>query len=353
MSTGPYGELGLKLRFEGDHTVMGVAGDLDALTAATFGAALTSLLDEGYTHLVLDLADLEFIGAAGAWAITKLATRLEAIGVVLTLRSVPSFASRVLHITRVSELVKFEASTPPLSGVGRPARIGAVPRNTAVIDAALQMMTVLATATVVGADGASVTLRRNGVLVTAAANNDTVLRMDTHQYHTGQGPCLTAATEGTQVLSASLAEEERWADFVPLAMGEGIASILSTPLVVAGRPVGALNIYSLTERAFTSEQSETATLFAEQASGMVDRHGGEPGNAVDHPEDDARIADALSAREVIAQAQGVLMARQAISAARAAATLHSAARVAHLPVRRYASDVVASTLTGTEDGGDG
>ena len=61
------------------------------------------------------------------------------------------------------------------------ARVGAKP-NSATIDAALRLVTLLAGATVEGADGVSVTLERNGRLSTVASTNDTVRLMDDHQY---------------------------------------------------------------------------------------------------------------------------------------------------------------------------
>ena len=57
-----------------------------------------------------------------------------------------------------------------------------------------------------GADGVSVTLERNGRLATVASSNDTVMRMDDHQYETGEGPCLSAAAEGHWFHIESLAQ---------------------------------------------------------------------------------------------------------------------------------------------------
>ena len=158
-----------------------------------------------------------------------------------------------------------------------------------------------------GADGVSVTLERNGRLATVASSNDTVMRMDDHQYETGEGPCLSAAAEGHWFHIESLAAEKRWPAFVPLAEKEGIASILSTPLMTAERPVRALNIYSNTDRAFAAQQQEVAALFASHASAILtdarvfDEQLGKP------------LADALLARQTIARAQGALMARYHIA----------------------------------------
>ena len=207
-----------------------------------------------------------------------------------------------------------------------------------VVDAALRLVTVVASVVVGGADGVSVTLRRHGKLSTVAASNDKIAEMDRDQYATGEGPCLSAAAEGHAFHVESLIEETRWPRFIPSAIEDGIASILSTPLMVADRPVGALNIYSNTERAFGPHDQELVALFAGEASGILAAAG------VEEPVDEVaeRLRDALRAREVIAQAQGAIMERQGISADAAHAILRRSARRRTLTVRAHAAAIVAA-----------
>ena len=172
-----------------------------------------------------------------------------------------------------------------------------------------------------------------------ASTNDTVLLMDDHQYATGEGPCLAAAAEGHWFHSESLAEEDRWPAFVPRAIEEGIASILSTPLMTAERAVGALNIYSNTERAFGPRQQELAALFASQASGILIDAGAD---VVDE-ELGKRILEGLLARETIARAEGVLMARDHVSAEQRRRHAPPGARTAEVAVLKHAAEIVAST----------
>jgi GAF domain-containing protein len=209
---------------------------------------------------------------------------------------------------------------------------------TAVVDRALQLVTVLAQATIDRADGVSVSLKRQGRISTVAWSNDTVLHMDLHQYQTGEGPCLDAMTTGHWLHSESLADEDRWPNFAPRAVQEGIASILSTPLTTSNSPVGALNIYSNSEGAFGPSQLDLLGLFAEQASGIITSNLSSA-DAAD------RLAHALVDRELIAQAQGVLMARSVVAAEEAAATLFRSARTAQITVKEQAAVVVASTRT--------
>ena len=210
-------------------------------------------------------------------------------------------------------------------------------RSTVVVDAALRLVTSLARVTVFGADGVSVSLARHGRMTTVADSDETVRRMDLHQYATGQGPCLAAAAGGRWVHSESLLEEERWPDFVPRAIEEGIASIMSTPLLVSTLPVGAINMYSRADRVFGDDERRVAAFFAKRAADIV-------GEATAQDEEQGvRISAALTSREVIAMAQGVHMSRLGISSDAAAAELYRAARSKEITVRDEAVAVLEST----------
>jgi anti-anti-sigma factor len=331
--------------FTGDQIVVGVVGEIDAFTAPYLLEAIGELIDvQRDVDLVLDLAELEFIDASGLRVIATASAQLGAVGRLLLLRSPPPMTVRILQTTGLIDRVRV---SPTLTSSTRPAidrlaynvvvdlhRVAAQFEHTA-LDAALERLTVLAAAALDSADGVSVTLDRNGRLATVASSNPTVLLMDAHQYETGQGPCLSAATEGQPFYSTSLATEDRWPIFVPRAISEGIASILSSPLLAADQAIGALNIYSNTERAFDNHEQQLATLFAGHASAML--------HEADYIDADTRtrIADALSARETIAQAQGVLMARDHNTPDTAAASLHRSARTARITVLSNAANIVA------------
>jgi anti-anti-sigma factor len=341
-----------------DQAILRVRGEVDGLTAPSLGAVLGVLVDQGYSEVILDLAALSFMDASGLGVMADTSARLATSGRTLTVRAAPAMTRRILEITRMDTIVRIEPHPPAHVALGAEqssgdhsvsvqrvpddlsanlARVGSGLSSTA-IDAALRRVTVLAGATIDGADGVSVTLERHGRLTTVASSNDTVVRMDDHQYETGEGPCLAAATQGHWFHIESLAEERRWPAFVPRAMDEGIASILSTPLMASERAVGALNIYSNTERAFGAEQQELAAMFASQASGIL----ADAGVDVTDEQMGAQIADALVAREAIALAQGMLMSEQRLNANDAAATLYRAARSARITVRGHAVELVAA-----------
>lgn len=217
--------------------------------------------------------------------------------------------------------------------------LSALPAIDDVVDAALRLVAVLAQATVGGADGVSVSLTRHDRLYTVAATNETIAGMDRDQYATGEGPCIDAASQGRVFHVSSLAGESRWPSFTPRAYQRGINSILSTPLVARSRPVGALNIYSFAERAFAGNDQELASVFATQASGILI----DAGVTVTGEQLSRRLRDALQARAVIAQAQGVIMATEGVSADAAYSELLVQSRSTDQPLRERAALTLAAT----------
>ena len=198
----------------------------------------------------------------------------------------------------------------------------------ALLDASLRLVVTMAQAVIVGADGVSITLPRQGRYRTVAASNDVVLAMDHDQYDTGQGPCLDAARQGQRFAIDSLGVETRWADFVPLAQARGIESILSSPLLDGRRPLGALNIYSRTVGAFDVREQQWAHQFAAEASSVLTTaHELAPSTELL-----AQVLHALHSRQVIAQAQGIVMHRDGVLPDVAYARLRETSRSTSRPL---------------------
>jgi len=342
------------IEFGVDDVVVSLQGAATADYASSLGGVLSSLLHDSGASLVLDVASVSTIDTSGVAAVDDIAKRLEQSGETLTVRNASDRTRHEMELGGLSTSVRF---TPDVSGgrsgqhdrverdpsvvAGTPADVAAEMRTVAsasgtdVVDAALRLVTALAQRTVQNADGVSVTLERHGRLMTVAASDDQILQMDRHQYSTGEGPCLAAKAEGREFYIPSLDEESRWPQFVPLALQQGIHSILSSPLMTADRPQGALNIYSNSQRAFGTTEQELAALFASQASEILTAAG-----AQENDESTRRWSDALAARHTIVLAQGVVMARERVTPSAAAAILRRGARTAKLTVLQHAAALV-------------
>ena len=323
----------LALRYSARHVVVEPIGEVDLLTAPALGDLLSALMNRGQTEIVLDLANVEFMDAAGLGVIAVVSSRLRSAGGTFSIRSPSPMIRRLLDISAMDSLLEHEA--PKTADT----HVSSLPASTGVVDAALRLVTAMARATVDGADGVSVAVTRHGQLTTVAASDETIAQMDRDQYATGEGPCMAAAENGRSFHVESVDEEIRWPRFIPRARHHGIASILSTPLMVADRPVGSLNIYSNAARAFGPHDQELAALFASEASAILAEAGVE--TRLDSVA--KRLRDSLSAREIIAQAQGVVMARQGISAEAAYASLRQSSKRSGSTIRECAEALVNGT----------
>jgi anti-anti-sigma factor len=349
----PVEPFAVSLLFVGNRLDLRIGGTVDASTSPLLALSLAYVPDDAATQVTLDLGEVDVIDAAGARAIASIAARLQRQGNRLRVRRASVRMRDLLHLGSLDHLMDFvpgDRTTRTAPGGERvasanavatqlvAARLGPQEHRFAAVDVALGLVTQLAQATVPGVDGVSVSLHRAGALTTVAATDDRIAQMDRDQYTTGEGPCLTAAREGRVVEVRDLAHETRWRDFVPRALMGGIASILSSPLTSSAGPVGALNMYSKTERAFGSDARALAELYAQQASNVLV-------GATDRPSDldaSARIQSALVTRNVIAQAQGILMARTGCTADESYVQLKLTARATKRSVRDMAEATVAS-----------
>lgn len=359
-SGGPLADFGVQATLAGEQAVLALRGDLDMSGAPKLGAFFDAVIASGYLSVVLDLSELHLMDPPGLAVIAYGASRVVASGGELAIRAPSAMGTCTLDATWLGELVRLELPGPArdhlgpeqsVAAPGAPVRsqptnsfrgwrgVTALPVDDDVVDGALRLVVHLARATVVGADGVSVSLRRHGRLATVAASDQTISDMDADQYATGEGPCVDASLNGHWFHVESLDEETRWPAFVPRAKKLGINAILSTPLMARSQPVGALNIYSRTRAAFAAKEQELASVFATEASAILTDAG------VDVPDGQLaqRQREALAAREVIALAEGVLMEREGVSQHDAYTLLRRFSERGDRPLLERAEDVVAST----------
>lgn len=369
MTPGDLVEFAIGVDFTSARAVLNLRGEVDVTSAPELAAILDAVMHLGRTTVVLDVAQVAFIDAAALSVIAGAAGRLQSSGGQLTIRAASPLVRRMLDNTQLSSLINVQSDGAPLKHLG-PEQVGAridadappgvlgvpsylrhvtaIPADNDVVDGALRLVVALARATVGGADGVSVSLRRRGQLSTVAASDQTILDMDASQYATGQGPCVAASNEGRWFHVESLADETRWPDFTPRAEALGIRAILSSPLIAADRPVGALNIYSRTTAAFEKQDQRLAAVFATEASTIL----ADAGIDVTEHEIAARMHTALRTRQVIAQAQGVIMSREGLSEDGAYSALREHSRKTNQPLRERAQDIVASTQDDRPDARD-
>jgi len=189
-----------------------------------------------------------------------------------------------------------------------------------------------------GCDVAGLLLLEGDALSTPVHSDRAVADLDDLQRLSGEGPCVDAIAERRIVYVADLAEVANgssWSLFARQATGEGLRSALALPLTTNGI-VGSLNLYGRYPVAFGVLDRAKAVLLATLAGlALVSAHAHE-----DEVNLNAHLHDALSTREVIGQAQGILMERERITADHAFDILRRASQNLNRKLRDVARDLV-------------
>jgi len=219
------------------------------------------------------------------------------------------------------------------------ARLAGILFGEESVEGVLDLLVELARETIRGADLASVTLSRQGTLVTAGYSDELALALDRAQYEAGDGPCVQALLEGVVVhANDNLAS---WPALAGQAKKVGIRSVLSTPLPVRGTVVASLNLYSHSP-AFEDAARQVNTLFAAPAAIAL-------ANAMAYAaasELAENLREAIATREIIGEAKGILMARQNCTSDEAFDILRRASQRTNRKLREIALDLVRSTERG-------
>jgi GAF domain-containing protein len=192
-----------------------------------------------------------------------------------------------------------------------------------------------AVATIEGCDFAGLFLVEKDVITTPVHTDPLVEVIDTLQQRLGQGPCLDAVSQRLIFYVDDLSDDARWPHFGPPATAAGIRSVLALPLVTNGK-LGALNLYARYPAAFGAVDRAKGVLLASLAGLAV--------SAARSHEAEERRSDnlhlALGTREVIGQAQGILMERERITPGQAFDILRHASQHLNRKLRDVAQDLV-------------
>jgi hypothetical protein len=152
--------------------------------------------------------------------------------------------------------------------------------------------------------GASITLLdRSGVITTHAPSSDLVAAVDQVQVEQRDGPCIDALDEKhTDMTHAGdLGVAPPWPTFAARALEAGFHEVLSFALVADGA-AGALNLYSNAPGQFDAQDELVGALLADQAA-----------VALTGARRVGQLNEALTSRDLIGRAKGILMERFGLS----------------------------------------
>jgi GAF domain-containing protein len=171
--------------------------------------------------------------------------------------------------------------------------------------------------------------RPDGSFETKAGTDQLVWELDDLQYSLDEGPCVQAMREHSVVLAEHIRHDQRWPQYVPSAVKHGLRAQLAMGLHQEGRSLGGLNLYSTETDEAPEEAADVAEMFAAHAA-----------IALGHAQDRENLGEAVTSRQLIGQATGLIMQRYGIDETRAFDFLVRAASTAERKVRVIAQEVV-------------
>jgi GAF domain-containing protein len=196
------------------------------------------------------------------------------------------------------------------SGHGLAMRMAELAREIAAprpLEQVLAEVTKAAVELIPGVDVAGVLLvKRGGEFESVADTDSVVAQLDKLQHDFGEGPCAQAALRDIMVRTDDLRSEERWPRYAPAAVEHGVLSSLSFKLYTVDRTAGALNLFSSKPQRWDAEAETIGSVFAAHAAAAIlaGRH-------------DQQMQSALSSRDRIGQAKGIIMERYGVDDIRA------------------------------------
>ena len=189
--------------------------------------------------------------------------------------------------------------------------------------------------TVLDIVGAGVSLVSGDGVAFATANSELAATLERVQEDSHSGPCMDAIRTNEDILVANIGDQaHRWPEYVAAAQKLGIVAVAALPLRNA-RQLGALDLYDTRVRHWTSEDVNTARVFADVATGYV--------LSASDLERERRTVEqlklALDSRVVTEQAKGIIAHSEGISVDDAFLRLRKYARDHNVNLREVAHAV--------------
>lgn len=176
------------------------------------------------------------------------------------------------------------------------ARLVASPRR---VEDVLADVTAEVLELIPGADAAGILFVGNaGQFESVAGTSELPHRLDELQMKYREGPCLQAALDELIVRTDDFRTEKRWPMYSAAAAELGVLSGLSFKLYTSSQTAGALNLFSTRANAFDGESETIGAVLAAHAAA-----------AVLASRQSEQLESALSTRDRIGQAKGIIMER--------------------------------------------
>lgn len=204
--------------------------------------------------------------------------------------------------------------------------------STGAVTDTLEELAQLAVNTIEGCDFAGIFTDQKGTAATVCSD-PIVGEIDSLQRGCGAGPAIHALVHQAIICVDDLSDDPRWPTFGHATHTLGIRSVLALPIFTAD---GVLNLYAQCPFAFSVVDRGKGVILVSLASTAL--------SVARSREEGERRADnlrlALGTRELIGQAEGILMERERITAEKAFDILRHASQHLNVKLRDVAQRVV-------------
>ncbi len=164
---------------------------------------------------------------------------------------------------------------------------------------------------------------------TAAATDPLVEKADQLQVECGEGPCLSAIFEQDSFYVPDTAVDSLWPAWSRRVAELGLRSVLSIRLFTGDSTIGALNLFEAEPDRFDADDEAVAHVLARHAS-----------IALASAKQESNLWQAIDARKLIGQAQGILMERFDLDADRAFGVLRRYSQDHNIKLREVAQRLI-------------
>jgi len=180
---------------------------------------------------------------------------------------------------------------------------------------------------------ASITLMGSGNVPAPVASSEPQAALaDSHQLELGEGPGWDALRSEQLHIAHDVTIDERWPRWSRLAVGLGIAATVAVPLFTDTR-LGAMTLYGRTPHAFDPADIERAQILGAHVSVVAA-----------HSRMEQNLWRAIDGRNIIGQAQGILMERYQLTAEQAFALLRRYSQAQNVKLAVLARELVESGI---------
>ncbi len=197
------------------------------------------------------------------------------------------------------------------------------------LDDTLQSLTRAAVETLPGVDDATISIRhQDGSLRSYGYTDDYLRELDSWQFEHTEGPCFDGVTHNAFTVCGDLRNDPRYPTYGARAAAAGVLSQAGLRIFESKRALGGLNVYSRSVGAL-ADVAFMAELFSQHAR-----------TALGYASEIEGLRDAITSRQVIGQAIGVVMERFDLTEDRAFAFLTRLSSHRNMKMRDVAREIL-------------